>query len=355
MDLASILAGAKQMGGDSMAGFSAGRNTGQAQPSMDASPLLAALMGTPGAVDVLGMLPGGQSMDVLRGINTPEVRHELDPSRAYMTGRIAGAGTRKAQDLAEAITPENIGNVAGQAFGTVEGLMDQGGQALESAMPDLMGGKGPLYNVGGGIADAGDAVLDSLFDAGQSMKGGFQQGRTESLENVDAQIQKLQELREQMTAGATQLGRVNDLRKSLEGGPIDAIGGIGTYVKDSFTGGPDAPQPQTPSEAELLLQQATDAGKGAIGGVGDAIGGALGGAKDAIGGMAGNVMDSISGPLAPYTGGAEHQAIGGMSPTTIQHLRQILSPQELEAVMQDPQKMAEIEALMQQQGLMGGQ
>ena len=58
---------------------------------------------------------------------------------------------------------------------------------------------------------------------------------------------------------------------------------------------------------------------------------------------------------SPEPAMAEPQAAPQSDPQMMQHLQQILSPQELEAVMQDPQKMAEIEALMQQQGLMGGQ
>ena len=312
MDLASILAGAKQMGGDSMAGFQAGRNTGQAQPSMESSPLLAALMSQPGAMQALGMMPGGQNMGMLQAMNTPEIRHELDPSGSYMAGRMAGAGTRQAQ---EALAPENLGRMAGSAFGSMEGMGQDAGQMI-----------------GGAMDDGVEAVMSKIMGVGDAMKGGFQEGR--SAANPSAGALGTPQTREEVEA---HIQRLMQQRAQMGGAPAP-----------QQAAGAAAPQGGGANEAALLLDQAVQAGQGALSGAKDAIGGA-------IGGMAGNVADSIAPHLAPYTGGAEQQAIGGMSPTTIQHLQQILSPQELQEVMQDPQKMAEIEALMQQQGLMGGQ
>ena len=314
MDLASILAGAKQMGGDSMAGFQAGRNTGQAQPSMESSPLLAALMSQPGALEVLGMMPGGGNLQAaqLQALNVPEVRHELDPSGSYMAGRMAGAGTRQAQ---EALAPENLGRMAGSAFGSMEGMGQDAGQMI-----------------GGAMDDGVEAVMSKIMGVGDAMKGGFQEGR--SAANPSAGALGTPQTREEVEA---HIQRLMQQRAQMGGAPAP-----------QQAAGAAAPQGGGANEAGLLLDQAVQAGQGALSGAKDAIGGA-------IGGMAGNVADSIAPHLAPYTGGAEQQAIGGMSPTTIQHLQQILSPQELQEVMRDPQKMAEIEALMQQQGLMGGQ
>ena len=59
------------------------------------------------------------------------------------------------------------------------------------------------------------------------------------------------------------------------------------------------------------------------------------------------------GGQAPSPAMAEPQAAPQVDPQMMQQLQQILSPEEVQAVIQDPQKMAEIQALLQQG--MGGQ
>ena len=355
MDLAGILAGAKEMGGDAKAGFYAGNMTGRVQPDMPPSPLLAALM---------GMLPGSDQG------SAPAIMHELDPSTAYMGGRTAGAGAHGAREmtrgLAEALAPENVGSMVGGAVGNVESMLEGDGSRLG-------------FDTSRAMDDGVEAVMSKIMGVGDQLKSGFQQGRAETTpppqETPEQQIQRMVAERAAAIGGAPQQQPAAQEPPGLaigagsHGDPSVQVEQMMQQVQSGV--GPNASKEELDAELMRLLEQRRqmipelsqgeqfkrdfgqlgDALKRDFGPAVDAVGGALGGAKDAIGGMAGNVMESLS----PYIGGGGGQqaAAGGPDPATIQQLQQILSPEELQAVMQDPQKMAEIQALLQQG--MGGQ
>ena len=346
MDLAGILAGAKEMGGDAKAGFYAGNMTGRVQPDMPPSPLLAALM---------GMLPGSDQG------SAPAIMHELDPSTAYMGGRTAGAGAHGAREmtrgLAEALAPENVGSMVGGAVGNVESMLEGDGSRLG-------------FDTSRAMDDGVEAVMSKIMGVGDQLKSGFQQGRAETAptpqETPEQQIQRMVAERASAIGGAPPAAQEPPGLAIGAGSHGDPSVQVEQMMNEVQSGaGPNASKEELDAELMRLIQlrqelypyksegqKDLEAIQRGLGSAKEAIGGALGGAKEAIGGMAGNVMESLS----PYIGGGGggQQAAPQIDPATMQQLQQMLSPQELQAVMQDPQKMAEIQALLQQ-GMGGGQ
>ena len=245
----------------------------------------------------------------------------------------------------------------------------QGGDALASVLAGAQGAMAPMVDMAGNMAEGfGTGGMDQDPELGRMVQAMGAPGNPEAYRNVTERPPGYDMGR--------MAGRGMNAAGDMIGGAMDAVGNV---------------------DADAVLAEAMGLG----GKMADAGQGAMGAAKEALGGMAGNVMDSLGGMMggggdqapagsfqavagAPmltqpgevpseaqiqehmrnFVGSPQAQALiqqasggGGAAPQVdpqmMQQLQQILSPEELQAVIQDPQKMAEIQALLQQG--MGGQ
>ena len=313
-------------GGGEGAGYGVGQAAGDAMHAGSQ-----AIQGLPHRMSEMGQQGGDALASVLAGAQgamAPMVDMAGNMAEGFGTGGMDQDPElgRMTQAMGAPGNPEAYRNVTERPPGYDMGRM--AGQGLNAA-GDMIGGAMDAV----GNVDA-DAVLDSLMGIGKrTLKKKF---------GPLADYERLKEVgSEAMSSmGLDPAGEFEEISRRAQAGDPQALMQLQELSQQSG-GGQAPPSPMgggeqgfTLAEAHKAARAAQEAGMGREApGFGEVLGGAVNGALGAL--------------------GDRGQAAGGADLATIQQLQQILSPEELQAVMQDPQKMAEIQALLQQG--MGGQ
>ena len=285
-----------QQGGDALASVLAGAQ-GAMAPMVDMAGNMAEGFGTRGSEQDPEL---GRMVQAMGAPGNPEAyRNVTERPPGYDMGRMAGQGMNAAGDM-------------------IGGAMDAVGNVdADAVLNSIMGIPGKLKEAG----------TEAMWNMGIAPAGTFDELRRKASEGDPEALMKLQELVQREGYGQAEMDRL-----------VQPAAGGGGEQAAAPQAAPQMPESKgfTLAEAHKAARAAQEAGMGREApGFGEVLGGAFNGALGAL--------------------GDRGQAAGGADLATIQQLQQILSPEEVQAVIQDPQKMAEIEALMQQQGLMGGQ
>ena len=299
-------------GGGEGAGYGVGQAAGDAMHAGSQ-----AIQGLPHRMSEMGQQGGDALASVLAG-----AQGAMAPM-VDMAGNMAeGFGTRGSEQdpelgrMVQAMgapgNPEAYRNVTERPPGYDMGRM--AGRGMEAA-GDMIGGAMDAV----GNVDA-DAVLNSIMGIGGKLK--------------DAGSEAMSSM------GLDPAGEFEEISRRAQAGDPQALMQLQELSQQSGGQAPSPAMAEPQAAAEpggFTLAEAHRAAKerGIEGGpsFGDVVGGALRGGMDVL--------------------GRRDQGAPQIDPATIQQLQQILSPEEVQAVIQDPQKMAEIQALLQQG--MGGQ
>ena len=284
-----------QQGGDALASVLAGAQ-GAMAPMVDMAGGMAEGFGTRGSEQDPEL---GRMVQAMGAPGNPEAyRNVTERPPGYDMGRMAGRGMEAAGDM-------------------IGGAMDAVGNVdADAVLNSIMG-------IGGKLKDAGSEAMSSM---GLDPAGEFEEISRRAQAGDPQALMQLQELSQQ--SGGGQAAAPQAAAPQQAGG-----GGLDPAMMQQLQQLPES-KGFTLAEAHKAARAAQEAGIGREApGFGEVLGGAVNGALGAL--------------------GDRGQAAGGADLATIQQLQQILSPEELQAVIQDPQKMAEIQALLQQG--MGGQ
>ena len=252
----------------------------------------------------------------------------------------------------------------------------QGGDALASVLAGAQGAMAPMVDMAGNMAEGfGTGGMDQDPELGRMVQAMGAPGNPEAYRNVTERPPGYDMGRmagRGMEAAGDMIGGAMDVVGNVDADAVlNSIMGIGGKLKDAGSEAMSSMGLDPAGEFEEISRRAQAGDPQALmqlqelsqqSGGGQAPPSPMGGEQAGMRPMeqaqellqGGAQIDPGMRPMEQaqaLLGGG--QPGGGIDPATMQQLQQILSPEELQAVMQDPQKMAEIQALLQQG--MGGQ
>ena len=246
---------------------------------------------------------------------------EQDPELGRMVQAMGAPGNPEAyRNVTERPPGYDMGRMAGQGLNAAGDMIGGAMDAVSNVDADAV--LNSIMGIPGKLKEAGSEAMSSM---GLDPAGEFEEISRRAQAGDPQALMQLQELSQQSGGGQAAAPQAS--------APQAGGGGLDPAMMQQLQQLPES-KGFTLAEAHKAARAAQEAGIGREApGFGEVVGGAVNGALGAL--------------------GDRGQAAGGADLATIQQLQQILSPEEVQAVIQDPQKMAEIQALLQQG--MGGQ
>ena len=331
-------------GGGEGAGYGVGQAAGDAMhagsQAIQGLPHRMSEMGQQGGDALASVLAGAQGAmapmvdmagNMAEGFGTGGM--DQDPELGRMTQAMGAPGNPEAyRNVTERPPGYDMGRMAGQGLNAAGDMIGGAMDAVSNVDADAV--LNSIMGIPGKLKEAG---TDAMWNMGIAPAGTFDELRRKASAGDPEALMKLQELVQREGYGQAEMDRL--VQPAAGGGGEQAAapqaggGGLDPAMMQQLQQLPES-KGFTLAEAHKAARAAQEAGMGREApGFGEVLGGAVNGALGAL--------------------GDRGQAAGGADLATIQQLQQILSPEELQAVIQDPQKMAEIQALLQQG--MGGQ